>query len=161
MKWIRLVVTTILFVSSTDAQTEWDFSGYIVDLPIYQRNNDTFSAFPGIEKNQFFNLTRTRLRPTLYIGDNSRINLEYEFQAVYFSSPLNLFTPSGDKTSRQIVDLTWLGKSGDNFVNIIAGLQDGRKEDRGHAAEYSQKGDGNEICGVGQGVGKPGGSPSR
>ena len=98
------------------AQPEYDFSGYVVDLPIVQFTNSKLAKLFGTKENQFLNLTRVRLRPTMYLWDGARINAEYEIAALYFNS-LNTFslTTTGGN-SRQLLDLTWKPVDKKNFT---------------------------------------------
>ncbi|MFH1198195.1 MAG: hypothetical protein V1720_21005 [bacterium] len=117
MKKVSVIISLLILLLSNKifAQIEFDFSGYIVDLPIYQSTNEKISTLFGIDKNQIINLTRLRLKPVLYLWENSRLNLEYEITALYYNSPGAFsFTNSG-RTNRQIVDLTWNPINEQNF----------------------------------------------
>lgn len=98
----------LLFISiNLFAQIESDFSGYVVDLPIYQTNNKTLSKAFGFDESQFLNLTRTRLRPTIYLWGDTRINIEYEITALYLNSDSSFFLNTPQKSSHQLFNLTW------------------------------------------------------
>ncbi|MBU2491488.1 MAG: hypothetical protein KJ571_02615 [Bacteroidetes bacterium] len=84
-----------------------DFSGYVVNLPVYQVNNKSLVNTFNLENSQFLNLTRTRLRPTLNIGSKTRINFEYEIAALYINTGNSIFISTPQKSSHQIIDLTW------------------------------------------------------
>lgn len=100
----RTYLFLLLFLNLAYAQFESEFSGYILDLPVYQRSN---LQFPGFEEEIFLNLTRLRLRPTLYFGNTSRLALEWEGDVV-LQNAANLFTigPPG-KTNRQFFEWRW------------------------------------------------------
>ncbi len=98
-----LPVWFLLATSFAIAQQSFEFSGYLVNLPIFQpKNNLGFIASDDI----LLDLTRLRLRPTFNFGENSRISLEYEITSLYQSNAL-FFAPVSDKTNRQTVDLRW------------------------------------------------------
>ena len=97
----------LFFICTVISKAQFDFSGYVVNLPIYQRSNENLSRLFGIKKDMFMDLTRVRLRPVLYLGDNSRINAEYEISALYFNTIGSFLIVPSEKTSRQLVKLTW------------------------------------------------------
>lgn len=111
-----LIILILVLVSQPNlkAQPEFDFSGYAVNMPIYQPAKNL-----GIVnlKDQYFDLTRLRLRPTLYIGNNSRFNLEYEINSLYLSeSGFGLFDLSSVSTRRQLGKLNWKIVEEDHFI---------------------------------------------
>ena len=79
-------------------QTEWSLSGYLTNLPVYQGGVELpfFQSDP-----MFLDLSRLRLRPSILLDANTRISLEYETSATYFTAD-RLFSLSGDKTNRQL-----------------------------------------------------------
>lgn len=86
--------------------TEFDFSGYVMEMPLYENIQPTLAQLTNVSRSEFANLTRLRLRPTLHIGDNTKIGLEYEVDAVYFSENVAFgLTPTAPL--RQIVSLHW------------------------------------------------------
>jgi hypothetical protein len=99
----RIYFLILLFASLAFAQIESEFSGYLLDLPVYQKSN---FQLPGFEDEVFLNLTRLRLRPTLYFGNHSRLALEWEVDGV-LQSAANLFTIGPDKTNRQLFEWRW------------------------------------------------------
>lgn len=110
----KIIILSSLLIAQLFAQTSYDFSGYVVNMPIYQPAKDL-----GIVnlKDQFFDLTRIRLRPTLYIGNNSRFNLEYEINSLYLSeSGFGLFNLNSVSTRRQLGKLNWNIVERDHFV---------------------------------------------
>lgn len=105
----------LILPCSINAQVKTDFSGYVVDLPIYQNNNKTLSKIFGFDESQFLNLTRARLRPVFYLGDNTRLNIEYEITSLYINSDNSFFLSTPQKSSRQAVNLTWTPVNENNF----------------------------------------------
>ena len=91
-----------LFIFSIDLKAQYDFSfsGYVVNLPIYQQSNENLSKLFGFKKDMFFDLTRVRLRPVLDLWDNARINAEYEISALYFNSTGNFLIIPSDKNKQ-------------------------------------------------------------
>ncbi len=108
----RTCLLLLLFLTPAVAQIESEFSGYILDFPVYQRSN---LQLPGFEEEVFLNLTRLRLRPTLYFGNNSRIALEWEADAV-LQNAANLFTAGPGKTSRQLFEWRWYQVQEEHFT---------------------------------------------
>ncbi len=117
MKYILLTICLYLLFSTSQsfAQVEFDFSGYVVNLPIYQKTNSTISAFINLDESIYLDLTRLRLRPTAYPSANTTIVLEYEINPLYQSSSI-LFAASSDRTNRQNYDLRWTPVSEKNFT---------------------------------------------
>lgn len=94
------------------AQPTLEFSGYVVDLPAYQRLPDYGDAFGALaplfpaERDMATNLTRLRLRPTVRLWQGASIALEHEV-TLNASTQRMLFSDLPDVTNRQIVDLRW------------------------------------------------------
>ncbi len=99
----RILFLCLLVAIPAFAQTQWAFSGYWVNLPIYQTAND-LTLFRSDAA--FLDLNRLRLRPTLYVGQNGRLALEYEATVLYQSAGL-FFSPSTAQTGRQVVEARW------------------------------------------------------
>ena len=109
-----LFIYLSLLLLQLSAQVSYDFSGYVVNMPIYQPAKDLKIVDLN---NQFLDLTRLRLRPTLYLGDNSRFNLEYEINALYLSDAgLGLFSLNSVSTRRQLGKLNWDIVKEDHFI---------------------------------------------
>ena len=105
-------VLTIFLVSPATAQTSIfpdthiNFSGYVVEMPVYERIQPSLEQFPGAPQSGFANLARLRLRPILHIGDNTRIGLEYEIDGLYYFKNVSLgLAPT--VPLRQLVSLHW------------------------------------------------------
>ena len=107
MKHIVLI-TFIIIISSylSFPQADFNFSGYVVELPVYMIMKDYPAIFGFPANNQFINLNRIRLKPELNLWENARIDAEYEVDALYSQKNL-LFDLSSVSTNRQIVDLKW------------------------------------------------------
>jgi hypothetical protein len=88
------------------AQGNLQWSGYVVNLPMYEHVNQTLATLGSTDQRQWFDLTRVRLRPMLNLPMGSFVSLEYEISALYHGSPLQ-FPESGGLRNRQVVDLTW------------------------------------------------------
>lgn len=107
-----LLLMVCLFGSSLYGQNELAFSGYSATLPVYQ-NVD--GGFEGESDGLWLTLNRTRFRPTLYLGDNTLLALEYEIDALLVSGPL-LFNPDIEQTNRQFFNLRWNYAASDNVL---------------------------------------------
>ncbi len=88
------------------AQIDYDIRGYVYDLPIFQRYPKAAELFQpeGDNDDIIMNLTRFRLMPELFIGDNSRITMHYELDASLSNSTMMSMYEKG-KTNRQIAEL--------------------------------------------------------
>jgi hypothetical protein len=104
---IFVVLTTLLIVvSHVYAQYEFSFSGYVVDLPAYQRMNDWIPKLIGGDRDQWINVTRLRLRPAFSFWDDAHLALEYEATSTYHTTGV-IMTLQQEEPRRQIVKLTW------------------------------------------------------
>ncbi len=107
MKQILLLIL-LLIISSVIIfpQVDFNFSGYVVELPVYMimKKYPAFIPFPV--NNQFLNLNRLRLKPEVDLWENARINVEYEIDALYSEKNL-LFDLSSVSTNRQLFNLKW------------------------------------------------------
>lgn len=103
---IALSLLLMMFLHVARAQVQLDFSGYVVDLPIYESANELLSRSAEIDEDLLFNLTRVRLRPAIFPWSNARVSLEYELTSLYHSSRLTRST-TPDRMNRQTVDLRW------------------------------------------------------
>ena len=101
-----LLLLNLLQPSAVSAQVEYDWSGYVVALPIYQKMAAPTARFFGFPQTNWIELTRIRLRPSLYVGPATRISLEYEIDPLYSQNPL-IIPLNTERTSRQAWDLTW------------------------------------------------------
>ena len=104
---LLLLAAWILLTVPGRAQLAWEFSGYATDLPTHQRQNATFARILSADENQFLNLTRVRLRPTLLLWDDSRLALEYEVTTL-FQSASSVFLETPETSRRQITSLRWM-----------------------------------------------------
>jgi hypothetical protein len=107
-----LIFCAVALAYSATAQPSLEFSGYVVDLPIYQRLPDYGDAF-GVpasllpeKRDMAVNLARLRLRPTLRLWEGASIALEHEV-TLNASTQRMLFSDLPDVTNRQLVDLRW------------------------------------------------------
>ena len=99
---IWVTINTVLF-----AQYNFDFSGYIVEMPIYSHSNEDLAIISNSGINNFINLTRLRLRPTFFLWNNARINLEYEISG-FSNTKSGIFDLEQSRSNnRQLVDLSW------------------------------------------------------
>ncbi len=110
--WLIVLLVPVI----AGAQIDYEVSGYVTDLPVYQKNNKTLSDLFSMDNESYLNINRIRIRPQIYIGDGGRINIEYEIASVYYNS-FNLFNQvNGGTSNRQLFDLSWNSVDQDNFV---------------------------------------------
>ena len=95
--------------------TGLDFSGYVMELPLYENIQPTLAQFTGVSRSEFANLARLRLRPTLHIGDNTKIGLECEVDGLYFSQNVS-FGLAPTTPLRQVISLHWQPVNGKHFM---------------------------------------------
>ncbi len=122
MEHIKRIAILFWFLAGpVFAQYNIEFSGYVVDLPIYQSTNKDLAQLFNIDQNSFLNLTRVRLRPTFCLWNNARINLEYEISGFYHGELGGFLIEQPEKTNRQLVDLTWnpINKKNYSLIHFI------------------------------------------
>lgn len=110
----KLFIGMFLFSLSIIAQPDFQISGYAVNMAIYQPATDL-----NIVKldDQFFNLTRLRIKPSLNFGYSTRIDLHYEINSLYMNkSSFGIFDLNSISNRRQIVDLNWNVINEDNLI---------------------------------------------
>ncbi|RMF56997.1 MAG: hypothetical protein D6748_12210 [Calditrichaeota bacterium] len=102
---IRLKLSWLLLIllCSGQAQVETSISGYILELPAYQRVE---GQFWGINNQLITNLTRVRIRPEIYIGEATLISMAYEIATLYQNNAFQFAEPPR-KTNRQFFTLRW------------------------------------------------------
>ncbi len=88
------------------AQTTLDFSGYVMEMPIYENIQPTLAQLVNSSNSEFSDLARLRLRPMLHIGDNTKIGLEYEVDGLYYSQNI-AFGLISTTPMRQVITLRW------------------------------------------------------
>jgi hypothetical protein len=103
---LQLGAVLILFTAPLRAQVEWEFSGYVVDLPVYQNFRSELADAFRLDAGMGVNITRLRLRPTLRLWKGASISLEHETDVSAMTQSM-LFNDVSDITNRQIVDLRW------------------------------------------------------
>lgn len=98
----------LLMMSSTSAQVDFRHSGYVVDFPVYQRmkSNELTAWLGGIERDQFVNVLRLRLRPSLGLWSGAFLSAEYEVSSLYHSTRFQ-FLDVTHRAPRQLVELVW------------------------------------------------------
>lgn len=105
-----LTVSAFIFLSfcpAVKAQYDFSFSGYAVNLPMFQVLNADFARLFGAPQNIFMDMTRVRLKPTLNLWEGARVNLEWDFSALYSDSENNFLFSQPGKTNRQLINMTW------------------------------------------------------
>lgn len=103
---LRLPIILFFVAQTSEAQSDLTLTGYVVDLPVYQRMNEWIPLLTGGERDQFLNVTRIRLRPSMTLWANAKLELEYEMTGTYHSTAL-LMAPQQEEPRRQVVKLAW------------------------------------------------------
>jgi hypothetical protein len=88
------------------AQVDLRFSGYVIDLPMYQRLPAAPAVLMDVDRDMAANLTRLRLRPELRLWEGASLRLEHEVDMLFTTQSM-LFAPSGTMSNRQVMDLGW------------------------------------------------------
>ncbi len=110
---VSVSLCLIFFAPKGNAQTSLDFSGYVMEMPVYESIQPSFARLADMSNSEFASLTRLRLRPTLHLGDNTKIGLEYEIDGLYYSGSATIGLASTTPL-RQVVSLHWHPLSGDH-----------------------------------------------
>ena len=103
---LRILLSILLFPVCGFTQIQFNFSGYIIDLPVFQRNNQNISQLFQFNRDQQFNITRLRLRPTIEFNAESRLSIEYEV-TTFYQSQLSFSQVALPRAKRQLFDLNW------------------------------------------------------
>ncbi len=107
-----VLLLLVISISAAQAQTpllpgtDLNFSGYVMELPVYENIQPTLAQLTNTSRSEFANLVRLRLRPTLHIGDNTKIGLEYEIDGLYYSQNIS-FGLTSTTPLRQVISLHW------------------------------------------------------
>jgi hypothetical protein len=104
--WLPFLALVASADTPARAQVEFQFSGYVVNLPIYERENASAAHLFNLDQNQILDLTRLRLRPSLLPWDGATLGLEYEVTGLYHNTSLSGFLTT-TTLRRQLLDLRW------------------------------------------------------
>jgi len=117
--WLTSAVGFIVMVLSPAASSQEMFrlNGYVVTFPSYLTTNSTIASLFGSAHEQFVDVSRLRLRPSLMMWENGYFMLEYEVNAAYSTSS-SIYQNQSVNNPRQIADLTWTVVEGSRW-NII------------------------------------------
>ncbi len=88
------------------AQTDFRFNGYFVTIPVYQKVEPSVGALFSVREDQFLEVSRLRLRPSLSLWEKGYLMLEYEVSAAYSTSSL-LSQQVQPADNQHLADLTW------------------------------------------------------
>ena len=88
-------------------QTEFDYSGYILEMPIYQNLPDDLASQSGMKNNLWFNIARVRVKPAVYFDFGGRLNADYELNLLNSSSSSSSSFPFRTITDRQLIQMSW------------------------------------------------------
>ncbi len=97
---------------------DFKINGYIYNLPVIQKYPEAYSELTNAKSDEdyiYSNITKVRIRPSLYIGNNTEINAHYEINSMIsnISVPLSF---GDDISNRQAVDLKTQPFSNDNVM---------------------------------------------
>jgi hypothetical protein len=115
----KLLIFIVMFAALVAARAEgidYDISGYLYNLPIYQGETEyqfldtTFKA-----DDVFYDFTRVRVRPELFLGENTRMRMDYELD-FNVASEKNFIPELQGITNRQAVDIHWVIAREDFFA---------------------------------------------
>jgi hypothetical protein len=113
LRFLTVLLLLALATAQAPGQVTFQFSGYVAHLPSYQHINDRFARLLGLDADQFLDLTRVRLRPTLELWEGGKLALEHEVNLLYQSAS----QPTLQSTlaaMRQLSDLRWVLVSGEH-----------------------------------------------
>jgi hypothetical protein len=109
-KAIIIMTMAFLMIACNKAysQIEFDYTGYIYNLPSIMKMPEALEMFGLNNDKEYFlmDLNRFRFMPDLMLGDNSRITLHYEIDALWSEFSLPYLSTNG-MTNRQALDLNW------------------------------------------------------
>jgi hypothetical protein len=113
-KFEILLLLSCIYISNLYSQVDYSFSGYIADLPVFSIYNDELADLANIDKYQFADILRVRLRPEIYLASRTRLNIEYEADAFY-SNQNSIPFINQTSANRQVVNLKWTIFNQDNI----------------------------------------------
>ena len=118
---IRIIRCSVLIIifglhGNLSAQTEYEITGYFINMPLYQKPSKEFTEIFGYDNNILTNISRLRIRPTLYFTNDIWLNTEYEINSLLFNSAglFNLLEITNSR--RQLIDLSWNLSSGNQLI---------------------------------------------
>lgn len=94
------------FPAESAAQSNFEFSGYAVNLPAVQRSGEFFAFLFSTKQWLVTDLTRVRFREKLDLWDGARINAEHETN-LFYQNGTTRFSGGSGQTNRQLYDLSW------------------------------------------------------
>lgn len=113
MKFTKKIILFLTFFAFTPLiyceDIDFDFNGYIYELPNMQKYPESFSLIPGYKSNAdyiFSNIAKARLRPSLTYGMNTELTLHYEISSLWSDTPFPVLE-NQDIGIRQAADMNW------------------------------------------------------
>src|SRR5512137_1500198 len=121
----RLLGALLMLASVRPSAGQWDpsFSGYVLTLPAYLRLPGESPGGTGspdsseLSRNQFMDVTRLRLKPSLALPWNGLLELEYEMAGIVQSTDQPV-TVERKEIGRQLFDLRWTIAETDHYSLI-------------------------------------------
>lgn len=114
---VTVLFCTLFINIKTIAQPEFEFTGYVITMPILQLFNQQQANSYNLAGAIKMNLTRVRLKPAFYISENSRIAAEIESSLLLYDDLSAFFISEAKKSSRQLANLSVVKTSG-NFTAL-------------------------------------------
>ncbi len=110
MRRFFLLVLSFAFLVKSNllAQADFEFDGYFQNFPVVQFINSQLSNLYNVDKRIQLDISRLRLKPVLYLSDNTRLNLEFETDLFAYNKLTDFFNLTDEKTNRQIVKMKWV-----------------------------------------------------
>lgn len=106
MKFHYLLVLLTFVLISNNSYSNFEFGGYVYNFPSLQLINKETNLFGDDYNNVFTDLTRLRLKPSYHFSEDTRIELNYEIDALISEKYLPLLS-NVQVTNRQALKLNW------------------------------------------------------
>lgn len=116
-KFILLLIFSLNCYHLKSTEIDFDFNGYLYNLPNIQKFPESFSLYGVQSGNKDYiaaNISRLRLKPTINIGMNTEISAHYEINSLWSDYQFPVFENQGIGI-RQAVDLNWEIANEDKF----------------------------------------------
>ncbi len=107
MKLLDLIKLFIYFlIHCGTISASFEFGGYIYNFPSVQIINNETGLYTNDYNSILIDLTRLRLKPSFYFSEDTRIEMNYEINAIISKSHLPLIS-NIQVTNRQALNLNW------------------------------------------------------
>jgi hypothetical protein len=123
--WLILLIFSAVALNAIAKEVDYKIGGYLYNLPIYSGISDVQKALDStITQDQvFYDFSRIRIRPELFLGENTRMRMDYELD-FNVANVKNFIPEMQGITKRQAVDMHWILAKGDyyaasHFVDLL------------------------------------------